>query len=118
MPAVPPPPMHHVIHIETDAPTKPDEGAACNGCGVCCLAEPCPVGVLVSGRRRGACAALVWSAGDRRYHCGMLTEPERHLGAIGPWLRGPMRRWIAAGAGCDSNLEVITGQASDKRDRA
>ena len=118
MRSVPPRPMHHVIHIETDAPVKPAEGDACNGCGVCCLAEPCPVGVLVSGRRRGACAALVWSAADRRYHCGMLTEPKRHLGAFGPWLRGPMRRWIAAGTGCDSNLEVTAGQASDKRDRA
>ena len=114
--------MHHVIHIEADAPTKPAEGASCNGCGVCCLAEPCPVGVLVSGRRRGACAALVWSVAERRYRCGMLTAPEQHLGTIGRWLRRPMRRWIAAGSGCDSNLEVTAegtaGQAIDKRDRA
>ena len=118
MPAVPPPSMHHVIHIEADAPSKPAEGAPCNGCGVCCLAQPCPVGVLVSGRRQGACAALVWSAGERRYLCGMLSAPQRHLGVIGPWLRGAMRRWIAAGAGCDASVDVAAVQASDRRDRA
>ena len=113
--------MNHVIHIEPLAPPKPAEGAACNGCGVCCLAAPCPVGMLVSRRRSGPCDALVWSAAARRYHCGMLTEPERHVGWLGRWTQRPMRRWIAAGQGCDSDLEVGSGQPdqpSASRDRA
>ncbi len=113
--------MNHVIRIEPLAPPKPAEGAACNGCGVCCLVAPCPVGMLVSQRRSGPCTALAWSATERRYHCGMLTEPERHMGGLGRWLRRPMRRWIAAGRGCDSNLEVGSAQPDQpiaSRDRA
>ncbi|RYF67964.1 MAG: hypothetical protein EOO29_36015, partial [Comamonadaceae bacterium] len=59
--------MHQVIHLQPDAPTKPAFGQPCNGCGVCCASEPCPAGVLVSRRRHGACAALVWAAGDGLY---------------------------------------------------
>jgi len=40
--------VREVILIHPEAPAKPPLGAPCNGCGVCCLAEPCPVGVLVS----------------------------------------------------------------------
>ena len=109
--------MHHVIHIEPLAPPKPAEGAACNGCGVCCLVAPCPVGMLVSWRRRGPCDALVWGAAERRYLCGMLTEPEHHFGWVGRLLRRAMRRWIAAGRGCDSDLQVGSAQ-SVSRERA
>ena len=53
---------HPVIYLQPEAPPKPALGAACNGCGVCCAWQPCPLGVLVSGRRQGACRALWWSA--------------------------------------------------------
>ncbi len=100
--------MHHVIHIHATAPAKPAPGKPCNGCGVCCAFEPCPVGILVSGRRRGACRALVWDGADARYQCGLMTQPRRFIHPA--WLaRGVSRlaaRFIAAGIGCDSNLEV------------
>jgi hypothetical protein len=73
-------------------------GAACNGCGVCCLAEPCPLGVVLSRKLTGACVALRWEAG--RYVCGALGNPPN---GVRGWL---VRRWIAAGAGCDCSLEV------------
>lgn len=83
-----------VIEIHTDAPPKPALGEPCNGCGVCCLAEPCPLGVLLSRRFRGACVALRWERS--RYVCGALTAQPSG------WL---VRRWIAAGVGCDCSLE-------------
>lgn len=74
---------------------------------------PCPVGMLVSRRRRGACAALVWSDAESRYRCGMVTEPGHHLPrwvAGRPRLRRLASRWalrfIAAGIGCDSDAEL------------
>lgn len=101
------------IAIHPAAPTKPAEGSACNGCGVCCLIEPCPVGMLVSRKRRGACVALVWSEAESRYRCGMVTTPEAHLPralVARPALRALASRWarrvIAAGAGCDSNAAL------------
>ena len=42
---------HAVIYLHPAAPAKPAVGAACNGCGVCCAWQPCPLGMLVSGRR-------------------------------------------------------------------
>lgn len=96
-----------VVQSEPGAPDKPAVGAPCNGCGVCCLAEPCPLGILLSGRRTGACAALVFSAEEQRYRCGALTQPERWGGAVGgPLLAVVARRWISAGTGCDCDAEV------------
>jgi len=101
--------QQQVIHIHPDAPRKPAEGQPCNGCGVCCLAEPCPVGVLVSRRRHGACAALQWSQADQRYVCGLLAA--RGEGWLSRALHRLLSRWIAAGIGCDSDLEP-SGQAT------
>lgn len=91
-----------IIRIHADAPLKPPLGAACNGCGVCCLAEPCPAGMLVSLKRRGACRALRWSDAERRYRCGLMQDSSRQRT---PWARW-VRRLIAAGAGCDSDAEL------------
>jgi hypothetical protein len=95
-----------VILLHPAAPAKPATGAPCNGCGLCCAAEPCPLGMLLSRRRRGACVALQWHEADVRYRCGALAEPQRWL----PWLPAPLARaltgrWIAAGQGCDAEFE-------------
>lgn len=86
------------IHIHADAPAKPALGAPCNGCGVCCLAEPCPLGMLASLRTRGACRVVRWDG--TRYRCGLVDERR-------PWLNRLVRRWIGAGRGCDSSAEVL-----------
>ncbi len=104
-----------VIWLQPDAPPKPATGAPCNGCGLCCLAEPCPIGVLVSRKRTGACRALVWSDEAHQYRCGMLVHPARYLGgpathpddALNRVLRRWARRLIAAGVGCDAQLEAV-----------
>ena len=92
------------------APAKPAEGAPCNGCGLCCLAQPCPLGMLLSRRRTGACAALRWSEPDQRYWCGAVSDPADVTGWTHPWavrsLSALARRWIASGVGCDARLEV------------
>jgi hypothetical protein len=86
-----------VIHVHRAAPDKPAWGAACNGCGVCCLAEPCPLGMLVSRRRRGACAAVEWDG--QRYRCRLLAFAQG-------WRRRLIARGIGAGRGCDSSAEL------------
>ena len=99
-----------VVHIHPNAPPKPSVGAPCNGCGLCCLLEPCPLGMLVSRRRRGACVALRWSDADQRYLCGMLADPGGVTGLTNPWavraLAALAQRSIAAGIGCDAPLEA------------
>ena len=102
--------VYRVIQIHTDAPDKPPEGEPCNGCGVCCASEPCPIGVLASGRRHGACAALVWVDAAGAYRCGLIHQPAVHLPALlrrsAPLLTRLAARFISAGSGCDCNLSV------------
>ena len=104
------PPDHQVIHIRPEAPHKPALGAPCNGCGVCCLAEPCPLGQVISRKRSGACDALRWDAAAGLYRCGVLSDTSGLLGPRWRWaapvLRWLARRWIAAGVGCDATMEV------------
>ncbi|WP_395700109.1 hypothetical protein [Aquabacterium sp.] len=107
-----------MILLHTEGPAKPVSGAPCNGCGVCCAWQPCPLGMIVSGRRHGSCTALLWHAQTRQYRCGMLLEPARHLPHGLRWL-APLvarlaRRWIAAGKGCDSDLQAGPAEAPGK----
>jgi hypothetical protein len=95
---------HDVIHLHPLAPPKPPEGAACNGCGVCCAWRPCPLGALASRRLRGPCRMLRWDEAQARYRCGLLapaTPGRRPRG-----LQRLLARWIAAGRGCDARLDV------------
>lgn len=113
---IPPPPRQgrrhaeaaaRVIWLQALAPVKPPEGQPCNGCGACCATEPCPLGMLLSRRLSGACAALRWSPPERRYLCGALAEPSQWIkGLPERWARHFVRRWIAAGVACDARLEA------------
>lgn len=100
---------HQVIHIHIEAPAKPEFGAPCNGCGVCCLAEPCPLGQVISRKRHGACDALRWDGDLRAYRCGAITDAAGVLGPRWRWaapvLQKLASRWIAAGVGCDATLQ-------------
>ena len=103
-------PSPPIISIHAEAPAKPAWGAPCNGCGVCCLSEPCPVGVVLSRRTTGACVAVIWNDEIHRYECGMITQPEAWLTLPWRWSRNLMvrlsKRWIASGKGCDCDIEV------------
>lgn len=115
-----------IIHIHPDAPLKPQFGQPCNGCGVCCLHEPCPLGILLSGRRTGACMAVRWEEASKQYRCGALTQAPHVLAMALPlwlqWLRPALvpvltrvaGRWIAAGIGCDSHLEVAAAAQEEE----
>lgn len=92
-----------VIHLHRQAPAKPAVGEPCNGCGLCCALETCPLGRLRFLQARGPCPALEWEAG--RYRCGLLAAPRRHLPgwppAVADWVGRRAARWISAGSGCD-----------------
>lgn len=117
-----------VVWVHPDAPAKPAVGAPCNGCGLCCLSEPCPVGIVISRRRRGRCQALRWDARQQRYRCGLLRDAgDETPTALTRWVQAALRRWIAAGVGCDADLQplplssfppAVDGKAADVRRQA
>lgn len=107
--------MHRIIEIHAAAPPKAALGRACNGCGVCCAVEPCPVGVFVLLQFKGRCRALRWQAEDSRYVCGMMVQPTDYLrwlpAALGAWAGRMFARRIAAGSGCDADFDEQDRQA-------
>lgn len=101
---------HTVLWLQPGAPPKPPFGAPCNGCSLCCLIAPCPLGMLVSRRRTGSCDALRWDEARQRYQCGLIASPAEVTGWKSPWLLQAVRRvaerQIAAGSGCDADIAV------------
>lgn len=99
------------ITLHAAAPAKPAAGQPCNGCGVCCAAELCPMGRLLFLRARGPCPALHWEDVQRRYTCTLVTAADERI----PWLPRALRklagrffaRAIAAGTGCDADIQVL-----------
>jgi hypothetical protein len=91
-----------VIFLQPLAPAKPAVGEPCNGCGVCCSLEPCPIGSLANLAIGGPCRSLVWHEDARRYRCGVVDAAAR----AGPWASRMTRRWIGADSGCDAALET------------
>jgi hypothetical protein len=100
------------VPLHRDAPTKPPEGEPCNGCGVCCALERCPMAWLLLPRGDSrACAALEWSSAERRYRCGLVLRPAHHVGWLPRRWEQPAARWIAsriaAGSGCDCGASEL-----------
>ncbi|MDP4027071.1 hypothetical protein Q8W71_31260 [Methylobacterium sp. NEAU 140] len=86
-------------------PPKPPVGAACNGCGFCCAAEPCGIArEYIGAGAEGPCPALEFEAG--RFWCGMVRRPGHYLGLPHDWADAAIGATVAealgAGRGCDA----------------
>ncbi len=106
--------LTQIIELHPLAPPKPDLGAHCNGCGICCAAEPCPVAYLFLFQFKGSCRALLWQNEERRYVCGMVACPDQYVPLLPKRLRVRMGRFfasrIAADYGCDLAADVVESQ--------
>ena len=106
------------IFIEPLAPTQAvDLARPCNGCGVCCLAQPCPLGhVAVGADARRLALPCAGTQTRRVYRCGAVAQPGDMLRraacrsllrpalrpCLAPVLAVVARRAIATDVGCDS----------------
>lgn len=89
--------------------TKPRHGdPTCNGCGLCCLAELCPLAQLFFRQdRHGRCPAL--EDAGARYQCGLMARPAHYAplraALVGEdLLREAAAQFIGVGIGCDAHL--------------
>ena len=103
--------LTQLIELHPLAPRKPELDARCNGCGVCCAVEPCPVAYLFLFQFRGRCRALLWQNDEGRYLCGMVVCPDRYLRLIPIRFRERMGKYyarrIATEVGCDFEAELV-----------
>lgn len=100
--------MTHTTNVRAAAARKPKFGTACNGCGLCCLIEPCSLAIeFVTSDTTGPCPAL--EKEDDRFWCGLLRRPHHYIEELKekPWVDGPIQEILLAsgafGAGCDSD---------------
>lgn len=87
-------------------PIKPRFGEACNGCGLCCAAEPGGLALdLMRADPAAACPALEWEAG--RFYCGLIRWASRYLDLPHDWadahLGSVFSEALGAGRGCDAD---------------
>ena len=79
------------------APEKPARGAPCNGCGLCCAAEVCKIGLEAGLRATAPCEAMRFDG--ERFRC-MVVETERRMNGGFPAL---VSLRLGIGIGCDSD---------------
>lgn len=89
------------------AARKPPHGAACNRCGVCCMATLCPLGQALFKGEAGPCPALVPTVDG--YGCGVVADPARYrparaLSKGAGALRAAAALLIGSGTGCDARI--------------
>lgn len=98
-------------------PDKPSKGSDCNGCGVCCIAETCAVGLEAFGDSHQVCPALYWS--ENQFRCGLMQNPFSFISPEqkGEYLNPKIHQFgeklsaeyyqylIGANVGCDSEDE-------------
>jgi hypothetical protein len=88
-------------------PEYPGHSNPCNGCGICCIAEQCPVSVKQFGVAQ-VCPALQFE--DGRFWCGLMKDPLTLGADMDGLLEGfdnevvalAYRQWIGGDKGCDS----------------
>jgi hypothetical protein len=80
--------------VPEHAPEKPREGQPCNGCGYCCAAEVCRVGLAVYGKDTPApCPAITFH--DGRFWCGVVESAT-------PKMKPIVELVLGVGFGCDA----------------
>lgn len=106
--------------IESVSLEKPQQGAPCNGCGVCCIAQVCELGLALGDPIN--CKALIRNP-DLSFTCGLVADPYRFIpedelqvwkfidsrqaGAGESRLKRLQADLLGTGRGCDCDDDVI-----------
>lgn len=85
---------------------KPKYGSPCNGCGLCCIAEQCPISLMAFGEQL-LCPALGTMGDGKGFGCGLIVATSQFIPPTGDerldaLLPGAIAYVLGAGRGCDS----------------
>ena len=85
--------------MKPTGPDKPPFGLPCNGCGYCCAAELCQIGIAIHGDIPAPCPSMEWE--DSRFRCGAirLADSDIKYGLL-------VRMALGIGLGCDSETDA------------
>lgn len=75
-------------------PTKPAFGAPCNGCGLCCALELCPIAEIAFPGASAPCPALRLADDGSRFYCELVAIEIVH------GLEPMLQHEIGIGKGC------------------
>ena len=85
---------------------KPAYGQPCNGCGLCCIAQQCPLSLAIFGKR-GVCPALERGEG-KTLTCGLVRSTGDYVADLPAWggaaLSEAFGLLLGAGVGCDGTM--------------
>lgn len=56
-------------------PVQPDYMTKCNGCGLCCIAEQCPISIAIF-KEAQVCPAL--ESDGKTFFCGLMVDPKKY----------------------------------------
>lgn len=85
---------------------KPAYGQPCNSCGLCCIAQQCPLSKAIFGPR-GVCPALERGDG-KTLTCGLVRSTGDYVPDLPAWggaaLSEAFALMLGAGVGCDGTM--------------
>jgi hypothetical protein len=112
-------PVVFPFHILQDH-DKPEQGEACNHCGLCCRVQACEVSETFLQSSQTPCIAL--EVHDGNFLCGMMIRPHHYLGITLPdadtYLIPHFKLLLGSGQGCGMPDEVIAVKVSAKMGRS
>ncbi|MFK4132014.1 hypothetical protein ACI2KR_06925 [Pseudomonas luteola] len=109
---------------------KPLYGDPCNGCGICCIAQVCRLGIELGDDKN--CKALIQNS-NGSFSCGLVADPYRFVNEdeLEVWqkidrltgsnhgeqaLKERFAAELGAGLGCDSDDETAAEMIDEAKD--
>jgi len=90
-------------------PSKPLYTKPCNGCGLCCMSQLCPIGEMMFPGVEAPCPALVFEPGQAR--CGVV------MAEAAAGMEPLAAQSLGIGCGCSMPESYITDEEIDAFDR-
>lgn len=108
--------LHALVAAKHDLPPKPRWGQPCNGCGLCCILEQCPISLATFGPEL-ICPALTMRPGSSG--CGLVETPGAFFNDdMADELGAFIALILGVGTGCDASHTEEDERIADAEEAA